>query len=405
MLTNIRMALGNLASNKLRTGLTMLGVTIGVAAVIILVSVGQSFEIFVRQQFEGIGVNLIFVIPTPTSSGQINPLTFNDLDALSSPARVPDALRVMPQTNLTRAVRVGSRELRQVTVQAVTPDFPDLFGRSVVLGRFFDEGELDTSARVAIIEQGIVEKLFPDSFPIGQAIRIGNVQFTIVGVLDQEAGAFGFGDSDNVVIPITTAQTRLSNQRVLTGEQSVGVIIAQGRDPENASSVTLQIQQTLRERRDISFRDEDDFIVLSQSELINTLDDITALLTAFLAILASISLIVGGIGIMNIMLVTVTERTREIGLRKAVGAQNRDILLQFLTEAVILSVLGGIVGVLIAVLGALAASTFIPELVVTVQPQSVILATVISIVVGMVSGIYPANRAANLNPIDALRYE
>jgi putative ABC transport system permease protein len=197
----------------------------------------------------------------------------------------------------------------------------------------------------------------------------------------------------------------LNNQRVISGEQAIDFIIVQGRNSESAESLVAQIRLTLREVRNVGFRDEDDFLIISQNEIIDTLDEITGLLTVFLAILAGISLLVGGIGIMNIMLVTVTERTREIGLRKAVGAKKSDILLQFLTEAVILSLIGGAFGVLIALITSAIVSSLVPELTVLVQLSSVFLATLVSIAVGLFSGAYPANRAANLNPIDALRYE
>jgi putative ABC transport system permease protein len=252
----------------------------------------------------------------------------------------------------------------------------------------------------------VVERLFPDTYPIGQNIRISGINFRVIGVM-AEAGGAGFGGDENDVIfvPVTTVQTRLSGARDVSGDRPLTQIIVQARDEGSVDRVAMQIRQTLRELRQINFRADDSFQIFTQSDLLESLGQITGLLTIFLAIIAGISLLVGGIGIMNIMLVTVTERTREIGLRKAVGAQKRDIVLQFLTEATALSLLGGLIGITLALLGALLVSSAGIGLSVTIQPASVILATAISIGIGIFFGIYPANRAAALNPIDALRYE
>jgi putative ABC transport system permease protein len=404
MFDNFRVAFINLNSNRLRSGLTMLGITIGVAAVIVLVSVGQAFESFVKAQFSGVGVNLVFVIGGRDARNTFIPLTREDVDAINDPYNVADALRVMPQRNLNnRTVKFENREIA-ATVQGVTTIYLDIFNREIIAGRFLDQRDIDTQARVAVLEKALVDTLFPDTYPIGQSIRIADVRFTVIGVLGAN-GSGTFGSDDGVVIPISTAQTRLSGERILSGDRPVSFITVQARDAESVQAVVAQIKQVLRLTREVGFRDEDNFIVFTQNEILDTLGNITSLLTVFLALLASISLIVGGIGIMNIMLVTVTERTREIGLRKAVGAQKSDILLQFLTEAVVLAVVGGLLGVLIAILMSFIVMLGLPTLQVSVQLSSVVLAVAISVAVGVFSGIYPAQRAASLNPIDALRYE
>lgn len=405
ILENIRVALIGLRSNKLRSALTMLGITIGVSAVIVLVSIGQAVDAFVRDQFSGLGTNLILVLNGENQRGETVRLTLNDARALQDVARVPDAVAVMPQLNLNRPVTYEGLE-SQGRIRGVTEQFPQLRNREVLEGRFIEAADVQGLTRVAVIGLTVVERLFPETYPVGRDIRIGGVNFRVVGVMAEAGGtAFTGDDNDLIFVPITTAQTRLSGQRDLSGARPLSSILVQARDGESVNLVAQQIRETLREEHRISFRAEDDFQIFSQTDLLSSLSQITGLLTIFLGIIAGISLLVGGIGIMNIMLVTVTERTREIGLRKAVGAQKRDILLQFLTEATTLSLLGGGIGIGLSVSGALLVSAVLPELAVTVQPSSVIFATLISLMIGVFFGIYPANRAAALNPIDALRYE
>ncbi len=409
MIENLRFALIGLRSNKLRSVLTMLGITIGVFAVIVLVSVGQAVETFVREQFQGIGTNLLFVIGDMDAQGRLQPLIQDDYLALADPFRVPDAANVMPQRNMTRPVSSEGREI-SVPINGVLPIYEQIYNRAVVAGRFIDQQDVDSMARVAVIGQDIVNTLFSETYPIGQPIRIGDLRFTVIGVLETSGGGGGFGgvggNQDRlIIIPITTAQTRLSGERVITGDRVVTFIVVQANDNSVVEATASQIRQTLREQHEISFRAEDDFTVFTQNELLATFGNVTELITLFLAVLASISLVVGGIGIMNIMLVTVTERTREIGLRKAVGAQNTDILLQFLTEATVLSLIGGAFGLLLAFVISRLVGALVTTLNVTIQPDSVLLAFVISAAIGIFFGIYPARRAAALNPIDALRYE
>jgi putative ABC transport system permease protein len=406
MFENIRMALVGLGSNKLRSLLTMLGITIGVASVIVLVSLGQAVDNYVRQQFLGVGTNLIIIFPRENDQGVTRRLTLDDVKAVSNPFRVPDALVVMPQRTVNTTTTYEGRQI-SVRVVGVTPDYLSVRSRSIVTGRFFDQDDMESRARIAILGQETLKKLFPSGIdPIGKDIRVSGITFKVEGVLNVVGGAgFGPSDDDLIVAPLTTVQNRLSGDRELTGVRPVGSIIVQARDNQSVNNLAEELRQALRQEHRISFRDEDDFQIFTQDDLLSSLGNITGLLTVFLAVIAGISLVVGGIGIMNIMLVTVTERTREIGLRKAVGAQKGDILMQFLVEATSLALIGGGMGVLIAAAGTLLVTTAIPDLKASVQFSSVLLATMISLAIGVFFGLYPANRAASLNPIDALRYE
>ena len=408
---NTRLALSSLVANKLRAALTMLGIIIGVAAVITLVSVGQGVQEVVVAEFEGLGRNLLFVVPGAPDANEFTgdivraELTNDDYEALADPALVPDVVRVAPVYGRPAIVTRGGEEAR-TTVTGTTPDYTGVRDFRPILGDFFTEQDVSSAARVAVLGQSVYEQLFPDGeLPIGETIRINNVNFRVIGLMEEKGGS-GFNDQDDIVlVPLNTAQRRLFPARRADGEYRVDQIFAQVGSEERQDAAIVEMTLALRDSRGIAFRDEDDFTILSQSEVIGALSQITNVLTTFLGVIAGISLLVGGIGIMNIMLVSVTERTREIGLRKAVGAKRRDILWQFLTEAIILASVGGLIGLVLGAGGAWIISRLSDTLDARLAWNSVALAIVFSAGVGLFFGIYPATRAARLNPIDALRYE
>ena len=403
LLETIRVSIGGLLSNKLRSALTIIGITIGVAAVIVLISLGQGLQGYVTNQFSSVGSNLLVVFPAPNEDDRVDQLTMEDAEALSDSFNVPDVSIVMPQALVTLPVVYGANAT-SLAVHGVTTDYPTLRNRTIASGRFFTQQEVDGNARVALIGSVAAIDLFGTASPVGQNIRVGSVRYQIIGVLGS-AGGLGTGEDNILVAPITTVQSRLSSQRSLTGAYSVPFIMMQARTPDSVDLAFDQIEKSLRQSRGLDDGEPNNFTLISQSAILDSLSLVLSLLTVFLGVIAGISLLVGGIGVMNIMLVTVTERTREIGLRKAVGAQNRDIIIQFLVEAVVLSLLGGGLGIAIATTAAAVALAALADLPVSVQLSSVVLAVAISAAIGIFFGIYPARRAAALNPIDALRYE
>jgi len=416
-LESLAIALRSLAANKLRSILTMLGIIIGVGAVIALISVGQGFESFINKQFASLGTNLLFVVPGQLdnsgpggarSSRRAQPLTMGDAEALQDIFRVPDAEAIAPVYSQGGLAVRGNRDTF-ATVDGITPDYAPVRNFRVTEGAFITDSDVAGRSRVALLGSRVVERLFPDEPPIaiiGQTVKINDVPFRVKGILEEKGGGGGFGgDEDNVIlIPISTAQSRLFSAPVVRGSYVVSVIFIQVASEDRMDAAADEITEVLRERHRITFRDDDDFTVVNQADLIAVFGDITAIFTIVLGSIAGISLVVGGIGIMNIMLVSVTERTREIGLRKAIGARRSDILLQFLIEAIVISVFGGAIGILLGVLGSILIGK-LADLTTVVTPQAVLLATGFSIGVGVFFGIYPATRAARLSPIDALRYE
>ena len=406
---SVHMAFKSILGNKMRSFLTMLGIIIGVAAVITLMSVGKGVELLVQESFESIGTNLLYVFPGSlqgSTSSQQPELSMGDYQAIADPFLVPDALSVAPELSSRADVVAGRRDIR-TEVAGVTPDYAPVRNKTVSLGDFITDGDVNARSRVAVLGSGASENLFEEgTYPIGQTIKINRIAFRVVGVLEEQGGA-AFGTEDNVIyVPLTTAQTRLYPwYRSRSGDALLSALYVQVAGESLMDQTAQDITNVLRQRHDITFRDEDDFTIINQTDLVSIFGDITGVLTIFLGAIAAISLLVGGIGIMNIMLVSVTERTREIGIRKAVGAKRRDILLQFLVEAVTLSLVGGLVGVGLGLVGSRFVGSLAENLTTVITPDVVLLSTGVSAAVGLLFGIYPAFRAARLNPIDALRYE
>ena len=409
----LRMALNGLLANRLRSSLTMLGILIGVMAVILLVAVGNGASVQINSQVQALGANVIYVYPSNAKgSGGVSQgfgtgqsLTQADVDALNARQQDPDVVAAIPIAQSGGQITYGNQNYFAPTT-GTTSAFPMVRDYQMAEGSFFTDDDVTASHRVAVLGQTVVTNLFGSTDPIGQTIKISRQSFRVIGVFAAKGGT-GFGSQDNVVVtPITAVWAYLTGSR----GHVISQIVASATSAGTVTQAEMEITTILLNRHQISDPSLADFQLQSQQDILNQANSIATALTAVLGAIAGISLVVGGIGIMNIMLVTVTERTREIGIRKAIGARRADILVQFLIEAMVLSGLGGALGIAVGALLAreapnlpAVASSGFPTPV--VSPSSVLLAFFVSVAIGLFFGIYPANRAARLHPIEALRYE
>ena len=399
-------ALESLASNKLRSILTILGIVIGVGAVIAMLAVGTGAQDTITGSISGIGSNLLFIFRgnQTTEVSRVAPLTLEDAEAMLDQFQAPSVDKVAPVVNDDVKISYAGKSV-STSLAGVTPAYADARNYAVTEGEFITADQYLGQASVVLIGPDVADELFDRREGlVGETVRIEGQPFRITGILESKGGS-AFGSQDNVImVPFSTAQARITRRSF----NRVDLILVSVLSADQMGQATEEISQILRNRHRTKIG-EDDFTVFSQQDFVSTAKTITGVLTIFLGGIAGISLLVGGIGIMNIMLVSVTERTREIGLRKALGARKKDILIQFLTESSLLSLFGGVVGIglgwLIAfIVGKIAAASgtpFYPK----VGLEAVLLATVFSTAVGLFFGIYPANRAANLEPVEALRYE
>jgi putative ABC transport system permease protein len=400
-------ALESLSGNKLRSGLTVLGIVIGVAAVIAMLAVGTGAEESITGSISGIGTNLLFVFRGDMGDNIRNPkpLTLGDAEALRDQFAAPSVEAVAPALQGNGTVSFGGEQTTP-QILGVTPDYFQVRNYTVTEGQYINEEHILGRASVVLLGPEVAENLFGHSDGVtGETVRIEGQPFRVLGVLESKGGG-SFGSQDNVVIvPFSTAQTRLIRRST---SDRVDVIFVQAVSGDVVTQASEEIASILRTRHRTPVG-ADDFTIFTQQDLLATFESITGILTIFLGGIAGISLLVGGIGIMNIMLVSVTERTREIGLRKALGARKRDILTQFLTESSLLSLIGGVIGIMFGwlisfIVGRIAEASdtaFTP----IVGIDAILLATIFSAAVGLFFGIYPASRAANLEPVEALRYE
>ena len=405
-LQSLLIAVRALRVNKMRALLTMLGIIIGIAAVIAMVAIGAGASKMISDQISSIGSNLLLVLPGSTTSGGMRSgsgstqtLTYDDAKAIK--AECPSVEAVAPQMRGAGQVVYGNQNWSTV-LYGVTPEVIDVRDWTIVSGRNISQSDVDGATKNCLIGQTVADNLFGAADPVGKVIRIKKIPFTVVGLLGKKGQSPQGQDQDDVVyVPLRTAQRKLLGSQF---PNVVGSIMVQARDAEVLDKAEEEVQALLNQRHRIGPSREVDYTIRNLSELLAVREQSSKVMSMLLGAVASISLVVGGIGIMNIMLVSVTERTREIGIRIAIGAKRRDILLQFLTEAVLLTTCGGIIGMLLGVAGARLVATLVgwPTL---VSANTIIIAFAFSAGVGVFFGFYPARKAASLNPIEALRYE
>ncbi len=400
MSETVKVALEALRANKTRSGLTMLGIVIGVTSVILLVSIGSGLRTYITDQLESLGADSVYVMPGEIGigsgesgggipgAGVANPkFTFNHLKQIEREAKTAKAVMAYIESNGTMRYK-GKSHITQVV--GVGVEYPEIRDQKVVEGSFFTSSQYNSGKKVAVLGQTVVDELFGEENPIGKKFTISDQRYTILGILEEKGGFAGVDIDDQVFIPATTAMNQFDMEYIMS-------FIVQAHDSDSIPEMIEEIETIL-----LKTLDEDEFSVLDTESILSVISSILGVLTAALGGIAAISLVVGGIGIMNIMLVSVTERTREIGLRKAIGATPRNILTQFIIEAVVLSFVGGTIGILLGIGGAILIGRFFTT---TITPWSIALAFGVSSLIGIIFGAAPAYKASKLNPIDALRYE
>lgn len=398
-------AISTLTVNKLRTGLAILGIVIGIGSVITLVSLGEATQRSVQNSIQSLGANLLTVSPSGQRSGAVQgafgggtTLTLEDANAIASSPQITTVKSVSPEFSRRAQVTTGKNNTNTQII-GTTPIYPDVHKVTLATGVFITQANVDNLAKVAVIGPQVVTDLFGDgATPIGQTIRISGQTFTIIGITESKGGS-GFQNQDDIVfVPLTTAQ------KILFGASYVSSIALEAKSSDVMTAAQNEVGYLLLSRHKFNDPTEADFSIFSQQDILNTASSITGTFTSLLSGIAAISLLVGGIGIMNIMLVTVTERTREIGLRKALGAKKKTITVQFLAESIMLTFTGGAIGIALGIIASFSISRLISTAFV-ISPAAIALAFVVSAAIGILFGWYPAKKASDLQPIEALRYE